>query len=56
MVKMKGEIKRLRHDIIRGGSKRQPAYDEDEDINPEELEAFKALTPQIKRLIVDLVQ
>lgn len=54
---MKGEIKRLRHDIIRGTAKRDAAvYEDDEDISPEEFEAFKLLTPEVRRMIIELVQ
>ena len=53
---MKGEIKRLRHDIIKGTNKRAvTAYEDDEEVSPEEFEAFKLLTPEIRRLVVDLV-
>jgi len=55
ILKMKGELKRLRHDLIMG-TKTGNYVDEDEDLQPEELEAFKALNPEVRRLISDLVQ
>lgn len=53
---MKGELKRLRHDLIMGTSKSGRSYmDEDDEISPEEMAAFKLLSPDIRRLIMELV-
>lgn len=51
---MKSELKRLRTELLMG-TKSGNYMDEDEEILPEELEAFKMLSPQIRSLIVDMV-
>lgn len=45
--KMKGELKRLRHDLIMK-TKNSAYVDEDEDITAEELDAFTLLSSDVR--------
>jgi hypothetical protein len=54
---MKGELKRLRHDLIMGTSKSKGMqFEDDDDISPDEMAAFKLLSPEVRRFLMDCVQ